>query len=278
MPRTPSIDEHGDGMATATHVVRYRQIDSMRQLRKIGHITPSCNTVLEPVTSMMNASISERISHHFARIPVENISLLDDDVGQFDIQTMVGAAESVCDGNMDAVVWNGTSGCWNGPDADEAICEAVTDATGVRMSTSTLAQFEALRRYGVTRFGLAVPYMNDVTARTIETYRVAGFETVSYANLGMAVGRDMANVPPAIIRDLLRAADSADAQCLVVICTGLPAALVVEEMESELAKPIFDSVAVTFAKGLELVGSNHHIVQWGSLLRGDNAVRQLLHT
>jgi maleate isomerase len=278
MRHSPSIEEHGDSLVTPSQIARYRQIDSMRRLRKIGHITPSCNTVLEPVTSMINVTVSDEISHHFARIPVENISLLDADVGQFDIDTMVRAAELICDGDMDAIVWNGTSGCWNGPDSDEAICEAVTAATGVLMSTSTLAQLEALRRFEITRFGLAVPYMDDVAARTIETYGAAGFEAVSHANLGMAVGRDMANVPLAIIRDLLRAANSPDAQCLVVICTGLPAALVVEEMESELGKPIFDSVAVTFTKGLELVRSARTISHWGSLLRGESAVRELLQT
>src|SRR4029077_3862861 len=89
-------------MVTADQVGRYRGIESMRQLRKIGHITPSCNTVLEPITSMINASVADQVSHHFVRIPVENISLLDDDVGQFDVGTMVAAAQSVCDGHMDA--------------------------------------------------------------------------------------------------------------------------------------------------------------------------------
>jgi maleate isomerase len=263
-------------VVTVNRLIHYDGIASMRDLRKIGHITPSCNTVLEPVTSMINASIADRVSHHFTRIAVENISLLDGDTGQFERGIMVGAAEALCDGHMDAVVWNGTSGCWNGTEADEAICAAVTAATGVRMSTSTLAQFDTLREHGVTRFGLAVPYLDDVTARTIETYRAAGFEAVSHANLGMAVGRDMANVPLSVIKELLRAADSPDAECLVVICTGLPAALVVENMESEIGKPIFDSVAVTFAKGLELIGLQQPIPDWGSLLRGGAAVRDLL--
>jgi maleate isomerase len=254
----------------------YRGIDAMTSLKKVGHITPSCNTVLEPVTAMLNHELAYDVSHHFTRIPVENISLLDADVDQFTTRTMMAAAESLCDGDMDAIVWNGTSGCWNGPDADEAICVAVTDATGVPMSTSTLAQFELLRRHEITAFGLAVPYTDAVTKRTIATYREAGFSAVGHANLGMAVGKDMANVDLSRIRQLLREADSPDAQCLVVICTGLPAALVVEEMEAELAKPIFDSVAVTFEKSLQLVGRRRALPGWGALLRGDEAVAGLL--
>jgi maleate isomerase len=254
----------------------YDGIEAMTSLKKIGHITPSCNTVLEPVTAMLNAALARDVSHHFTRIPVENISLLDADVDQFTTPTMLAAAQSLCDGDMDAIVWNGTSGCWNGPAADEAICREVERATGVLMSTSTLAQFEVLRRHEVTRFGLAVPYTDAVTERTVATYREAGFEAVAHANLGMAVGKDMANVSLPRIRELLRRADSPDAECLVVICTGLPAALVVEEMERELGKPIFDSVAVTFEKALRLVGLRRPLATWGALLRGDGAVAELL--
>jgi maleate isomerase len=223
--------------------------------------------VLEPVTAMINAPLATRVSHHFARIPVGNISLAAGDADQFEVATMVAAARSLCDAEMDAVVWNGTSGCWNGTQADVAICAAITDATGVPASTSTLAQYDAFAAFGFTRFGLAVPYTDDVTARTIETYRLAGFSAVSHANLGLTVGRDMAYVPLDEIRRLVRAADCPDAECVVVICTGLPAALVVEEMEAELGKPVFDSVAVTLWRGLQLAGAPTGIDGWGRLLR-----------
>ena len=147
------------------------------------------------------------------------------------------------------------------------MCAAITAATGVPASTSTLAQYDAFDRFGMTRFALAVPYTDDVTTQTIETYEAAGYSTVSHANLGMTSGRDMAYVPFDEIRRLLRAADSPDAECVVVICTGLPAALVVEEMEQELGKPIFDSVAVTLWKALDLAGASARIEGWGRLLR-----------
>jgi len=240
----------------------------MRELKKLGHITPSCNTVLEPVTAMINAPLTTRVSHHFARIPVENISLTPGDTDQFEVPTMVAAARSLCDAQMDAVVWNGTSGCWNGTEADVAICTAITDATGVPASTATLAQYDAFTTFGFARFGLAVPYAEDVTARTIQTYRQAGYSAVSHANLGLTVGRDMAYVPLDEIRRLVRAANSPEAECVVVVCTGLPAALIVEEMEAELGKPIFDSVAVTLWRGLQLAGAPARIEGWGRLLRG----------
>jgi maleate isomerase len=251
-------------------------IRSMRRLRKVGHITPSCNSVLEPVTAMMTQTVLEQVSNHFVRIPVENISMIDDDRDQFSVPTMVSAAQLLADAYMDAIVWNGTSACWNGIESDIEICAAITRETGLPASTSTLAQYHALDRFGLERFALAVPYLDDVTARTAATYANAGYHAVSRANLGLTVGREMADVATDRISELIRAADSPDAQCVVVICTGLPAALVVEEMEREIGKPIFDSVAVTFWEALEIVGVPADIPGWGSLLSGDERVRALL--
>ena len=83
----------------------------------------------------------------------------------------------------------------------------------------------------------------------------------------------MANVPFSEIRQLIRAADSPTAECIVVVCTGLPAAFVVEELEKELGKPVFDSVIVTLSKGLELVRCAEPLDGWGCLMRGEPAVR-----
>ena len=251
-------------------------IASTKSVRKIGHITPSCNSALEHITSLVTTPLAHRGSNHFTRIPVGTISLSDDDRRQFETQTMLGAARLLGDAGMDVVLWNGTSACWNGTEADVEMCDAITRETGMAASTTILAQYEVFERYGVRVFGLAVPYTDDVTARSIETFAKAGYRAVSHANLGLTVGREMAYVQFADIRELIRAADSPDAECVIVVCTGLPAAFVVEEMEQELGKPIFDSVLVTAWKGLQAVGAPDPIEGWGSLLRGgaDGRARQ----
>jgi maleate isomerase len=110
-----------------------------------------------------------------------------------------------------------------------------------------------------------VPYTDDVTARQSDL-RCACFGG-ALASLAMVLAMPGNLVGAYEIRQLLRAADSGEAECVVVICTGLPAALVVEEMEAELGKPIFDSVAVTLWRGLQLAGVSAGIDGWGQLLR-----------
>jgi maleate isomerase len=244
----------------------------MRSVKKVGHITPSCNSVLEHVTGLVTNPVSHLVSSHFARIPVGSITLSDHDRSQFTVETMVAAATSLNDACMDAILWNGTSACWNGTQSDHDICTAVTLETGVTASTTILAQYEVFERYGFRAFGLAVPYTDDVAAKTTETFRAAGYEAVSHANLGMTSGRDMANVPFSAIRQLIADADSPQAECVVVICTGLPGAFLVEQMESELGKPVFDSVLVTIQKGLALVGIDDPLDGWGCLMRNELSV------
>jgi maleate isomerase len=248
------------------------EIAGTKSIGKIGHITPSCNSALEHITSLVAAPVAHRVSNHFTRIPVGTISLSKRDRGQFETETMVDAARLLADAAMDVVLWNGTSACWNGTAADVEMCEAITRETGIAASTTILAQYEVFERFGIRSFGLAVPYTDDVTTKCVATFREAGYDAASQANLGLTVGRDMAYVPFSEIRGLIRAADAPDAECIIVVCTGLPAAFVVDEMEQELGKPVFDSALVTAWKGLQAVGMTDPLEGWGSLLRGGRTV------
>jgi len=236
--------------------------------RKLGHITPSSNTVLEPLTALMSRDLDDRVSHHFTRIKVEAITLEERHTSQFSPEAMLRAAELLADAAVDAIVWNGTSGAWNGVDADRELCALMSRATGVPSSTGTLAQLDALERLGLRCCGLAVPYTDEVTARVIDVYAGEGVQIVASANLGVSGNREMAHVSESDIRALLRAADAPQADCLMLICTGVAGAQLVAEMERELGKPIFDSVAVALWKGLELAGVEAVLDGWGSLLAG----------
>jgi maleate cis-trans isomerase len=63
------------------------------QRRKVGHITPSSNTVLEPLTMLMSRDYDARASHHFTRIKVDAITLEPRHTGQFSSDAMLAAAE-----------------------------------------------------------------------------------------------------------------------------------------------------------------------------------------
>ena len=177
------------------------------------------------------------------------------------------SAAGVC-ARADAIVWNGTSAAWTGFDDDRSLCALISEHTGIPSSSSTLAQLEICRRSEFSRVGLAVPYTDEVTERIIDVYASEGIEVLTSARAGVSGNREMAHVSEERVCELLRAADHPDAECLIVICTGVAGAQLVEQMEAELGKPIFDSVAVVLWKALALAGVEPRLAGWGSLFAG----------
>jgi maleate isomerase len=233
---------------------------------RIGMITPSSNTMVEPLTSAMTAHLLDDLSVHYARIPVTRIALDQGSLDQFEREAMLGAARLLADANVDVICWNGTSGAWKGIAADQAICAAITAETGIPATTGTLAQIEAFRAHGVRRYALAVPYLAEVRDAIIQVYGAAGYTCVASAHLGISTNFAFAEVDLDTLRDLVRRADHSDAEAVVVVCTNLAAARVVEELEQALGKPVHDSLVVSLWHPLRMLGWQQPIPGWGRLL------------
>jgi maleate isomerase len=124
---------------------------------RLGMLTPSSNTVLEPLTAAMLADLPG-VSAHFSRFRVTEISLSESSQRQFDLAPILEAARLLADARVDVIAWNGTSAAWLGFDTDLRLCEAITEVTGTPATTSMLALNEALGCYGAGRFALVSPY------------------------------------------------------------------------------------------------------------------------
>jgi maleate isomerase len=230
-------------------------------------ITPSSNTALEPLNSVITAHLQrDHFTLHFARFVVKVISLDPGSLAQFNPGLLVDAARLLADARMDVIAWNGTSGAWRGIADDQDMCDAITAATGTPATTSTIAQVNAFRALGVNRYSLAVPYVDDIRQAIVDTYGRAGFACLRSAGLGISTNNAFAEVDHDVIRDLIRQANHPDAEAIIVVCTNFPAAYVVEEMERELGKPILDSVLVTLWETQNLVDRPMPIAGWGRLL------------
>ncbi len=256
---------------------KIKRITSLHSLKKIGFIVPSSNTALEPITVAMIEQIQDQVAVYFNRLPVTTLTLNEKDVDQFESAKLVASASLLNDAGMDVIIWNGTSGSWSGKGlaADISFCAETTKQTQVPTSTSSLAQLEVLRRYGIKKFSLAVPYVEAPTLKIIETYEREGFKIVKQARLNETVNTVIGNVELERLKQLLRDADAPDAECIVVACTNLPVTLILDEMEAELGKPIFDSIAVTLWQALQMLNITTPIHGWGKLLRDHPLLRKL---
>src|SRR5689334_20553008 len=85
-----------------------------RRRARIGMITPSSNSVLEPTTIAVTGSLYPRVSTHYTRIEVKTISLEPESLAHFGTDRFVQAARLLADAGMDVIAWNGTAGAWQG--------------------------------------------------------------------------------------------------------------------------------------------------------------------
>jgi maleate isomerase len=234
--------------------------------RRLGMLTPSSNTVLEPVTMAMLADLPD-VSAHFSRFRVTQIGLSEEDLDQFSHAEMIRAAELLGDANVDVIAWNGTSASWLGFEHDERLCDEIEDAIKIPGCTSVLAFREIFRRTGVRKVGLVTPYVDDVQQRIARNWAAAGFDCSAERHLGLSENFSFATVKEPIIAGMVRdVAEGCDA--VAIVCTNLRGARLAAELEPEIGKPIYDSIAVTIWKCLQLADINtRRLARWGQLFQ-----------
>ena len=231
----------------------------------LGILTPSSNTVLEPVTSAMLAGLPD-VSAHFARFRVTEISLRDQALGQFDPAPILAAADLLADARVDCIAWSGTSASWLGLQRDRDLCAAITARTGVPATTSVLALVEVFRLLGVTRYGLVTPYLDEIQAPILETFAQEGFACAAERHLGDRGNFSFSEYDGATIAELVRAVAAARPQAISILCTNLRGAPLAASLERELGIPILDSVATALWGSLRLAGVDTRRVEgWGGL-------------
>ena len=144
-----------------------------RAMTRLGFLTPSSNTVLEPVTASMLAGLDD-VSAHFARFPVTEIALSADALAQFDPSEILRAAVLLSHAKVDVITWSGTSAAWLGFPSDVELCRRITAATGIPATTAMLAMNDALAVLGARRIGLVSPYLGEVQAAIVANYAGLG--------------------------------------------------------------------------------------------------------
>ena len=232
---------------------------------RLGMLTPSSNTALEPITSAMVAGLAD-VSAHFSRFKVTEIALSDQALAQFDTSNILRAAELLAHAKVDVIGWNGTSSGWLGFETDVRLCEAITEATGIPATTSMLALNEILAKGDVTRLGYVTPYRDDVQQRIIANYEKRGIACRGDRHLGLQDNFSFAEVAPAELEAMIREVARERPEAIAIICTNLKAAPLVARLEQEIGIPIYDTIATVVWKSLIIAGVDPAAVQgWGSL-------------
>jgi maleate isomerase len=217
--------------------------------KRLGILTPSSNTVLEPTSVALTAELTD-LSLHFARFRVTEISLSKAGLEQFAIATIVEAARLLTDARVDAIVWSGTSAAWLGLEHDRALCGAILEETGTPATTATLSMVDALRARGLRRVGLVTPYTESVQQRIVEAFAKESIEVVAERHLNFTDNFSFAEATDDQILDMARQVGESRADAILILCTNLRGAPLVERIERDVRTPVLDSVVLGLLGGL----------------------------
>lgn len=232
---------------------------------RLGVLTPSSNTALEPLTSALASSIPG-CSAHFSRFKVTEIGLSDQALGQFDDSKILAAVDLLADAKVDVIGWSGTSAGWLGFESDLRLVERIRARTGIVATTAVLALNALLALRGITRIALVTPYTADVQQRIVDNYARLGIEVVAERHLDISINFDFGLVQPTVLRQLIREVSAARPQAIITYCTNLRAATLADAVEAELGIALLDTVSTTVWGQLRALGVDTTQVRgWGAL-------------
>ncbi|WP_222622878.1 maleate cis-trans isomerase family protein [Ramlibacter cellulosilyticus] len=239
----------------------------MNRPLRLGVLTPSSNTALEPLTSALVAALPGA-SAHFSRFRVTEISLDAVALGQFDDSKILAAAELLADAKVDVIGWSGTAAGWLGFDRDRKLVERIRERTGIPATTAVLALNELMALKGIRRLALVTPYTADVQDRIVGNYAQLGIEVVAERHLGIRVNHAFAEVDPRRLRELMDQVAGARPQAITTFCTNLRAAQLAPEIERAHGIPLLDTVSTTVWGMVRAAGgSPAAITGWGELFQ-----------
>lgn len=232
---------------------------------RLGMLTPSSNTVLEPLTAAMLGAVPD-VTAHFARFQVLKISMEDDALGQFKNAPMLEAAALLADAKVHSICWNGTSSGWLGFDTDHTLIAQIKERTGIAACSSVLAMNEILEMAGAKRIAFVTPYLPEIQSRIVENYRAAGFEVVAERHLNDAGNYSFATYSAAQIKQMCLEVAAEKPDAIAVFCTNFRGAGIAQEIEDETGIMVLDSVSAALWKSMRVAGSDPGQIQgWGRL-------------
>ena len=212
---------------------------------RIGMLTPSSNTILEPETQALLTPLSARASVHFGRFRVTQIGLDADADSQFALEPILAAADLLADAKPNLIAWNGTSASWRGFDTDIRLCAEIETRTGIPATSSVLAFNAAMKALNLRRLGLVTPYTPDVQQAIARNYAKSGIEVVGEAHANRRDNFSFATITDEDVQDMCRKVAETQPDAIAIVCTNMRGARLAAALEAELDIPILDSVAVT---------------------------------
>lgn len=241
---------------------------------RLGIVVPFSNTNLEPDMQILRPN---GVSLHFARAGGYDLDEVpdSDQMRKFALASLDEVILSLSAARPDVYIYGCTSATLaHGPEFDQQFAQRITDMAGKPAITAAGALVLALNTLGVRNIGFSSPYVEALNEEAIEFLGKSGFETVSSAYVGEDLGNQgQGEVTPERVAELGLAADSPEAEAIVLSCTDMRAVEAIGELEQKLGKPVVTSnQALMFAAARLLNLTDEEVIPAGYLFSQLNKV------
>ena len=147
---------------------------------------------------------------------------------------------------------------------EPTLIDRITRLAGCPGLTASRAILAAFTHLGVRRIALAVPYPAAIEALGTTYWKAAGLDVVAHRRLeGVS---NIYDETESRAYELGRAADTREAEALLISGTGLPTAGIIQRLEDEIGKPVVTGQTAALWQALRVAGVDAHVKGYGRLL------------
>lgn len=229
---------------------------------RVGLMALSTDLVVEGVFADMFADVDAEVFVNRVvfenPVTMETLAAMDADLERCLGQLLPGIA-------LDVVAY----GCSAGTVAigeDQLNARIQTVKPGAKTTNPVTAAAAAFHALGVKRISILTPYSKEVNGHVAPFFIDKGLDVLNISGFDVASDLDIARIADETIVAGARAVKHDDAEALFLSCTGLRAAHVAEDIETELGVPVVTSNQAMAWHALRLAGFDVEVPGFGRLL------------
>lgn len=207
---------------------------------KIGVITPSTNTTLEPDC---HALCPEGVTVHTARIPIQNKKIASNAAYDEHVKAMRegirGAVEQIktC-GPGHVIMGVALEAFWGGLEGSSALVKDLEASTGTPVSIGSLSMHRALQALNAKRISIMTPHMPAGDEQVRQWFVEAGYEITHMIGLCCESPRLIAEISKVQMRETIDLLDRDNPDAIVQVGTNMQFRREAEQHQIRTGRPV----------------------------------------
>src|SRR4029078_13609144 len=148
-------------------------------------------------------------------------------------------SRKLADAEVDVIVFAATAPTLaKGKGYDRELIKRMEDASGRPATTAATAFVDALRLLGAKKLSIGAPWSKIMDKPMVEFMEASGFQVVHSEGVGFVASVQLGGFGPETPSELGRRADRPDAEAIIMPGGNWASMPIVEDLESELGKPV----------------------------------------